>query len=177
MRPNKVLYSLLCVTVSNLPGINQLPTHLFNDITDISQLLDMADTYVTKACPSGIQRCECMNAPGTFSEGPFNPKDNLLGALITHLGCNPAYCFCKDNPEKEIDIRPQFFSSFLDLCPRNELNRCLCGDGKTAMNAPFDILSTMSCRPKKCKCNGSDKGQSIQITSVPFCLRTKLSSH
>ena len=99
-----------------------------------------------------------MNAPGTFSKGPFNPEENLLGAIITHLGCNPSYCYCKDDPEKEIDLRPQVFSSFLDLCPRNELNRCLCSDGKTKMNAPFDIVTTMLCQPKRCKCNGSDKG-------------------
>ena len=165
--------SLLCLTVSNLPEVNQLPTHLFNDITDISQMMNLADTIVKNACPSGIQRCECMNAPGTFSEGPFSPKDNLLGATITYLGCTPAYCFCKNNPEKEISILPQYFYSFLDLCPRNELNRCLCGDSKTAIKAPFDIISAISCHPKKCKCNGSNKGQSIQTTSVPLLFNNK----
>ena len=26
--------------------------------------------YVTRACPSGIERCECMNAPGKEKEMP-----------------------------------------------------------------------------------------------------------
>ena len=26
---------------------------------------------------------------GTFSKGPFNPKEDLLGSIFAHLGCNP----------------------------------------------------------------------------------------
>ena len=33
------------------------------------------------------------------------------------------YCFCKDNPEKEVDARPQVFRIVQDLCPRGEINR------------------------------------------------------
>ena len=57
--------------------------------------------------------------------------------------------------------------------------RCLCHDGKTTEKAPFDILKTINCRPKKvrqvhiltrkswifsfqCKCNGSNKVKVVQ---------------
>ena len=93
------------------------------------------------SCPSGIERCECINAPGSYTDGPFNPKDNLLGVMLTIVGCFPGkfklttivhtaipnyllgYCFCKDDPTREIDVRNQFFAHVFDTCPRNEINR------------------------------------------------------
>ena len=41
------------------------------------------------ACPSGIQKCECSNAPGTYTSGPFDPDENFLTALLTYMGCSP----------------------------------------------------------------------------------------
>ena len=41
------------------------------------------------ACPSGIEKCECLNAPGTFTSGPFDPEENFLTALLTYMGCSP----------------------------------------------------------------------------------------
>ena len=90
-----------------------------------------------------MDRCECLNAPGTFNDGNFDPDENFLTAIINMMGCGPGmmlctfvvlyslifqhvgYCFCKDNPEKEVDVRPDYFKNVLDLCPRNELNRYL----------------------------------------------------
>ena len=147
------------VTVSSIPGGKQ--PWLQTLFRDISLIMEMADSYAMKVCPSGIDRCECMNAPGTFSKGPFNPNGNILilpFSVLAHLVCNPSHCYCKDNPKKELDIRPQFFSSFIDLCPKNELDRCLCDDDKTKMRAPFNIISASLCRPKKCTCKRSDKG-------------------
>ena len=119
-----------------------------------------------------------------------------IGALITFVGCGPGneivaqscstlsfirnssrfallgYCFCKDNHKKEVDARPQFFSSIQDLCPRGELSRCrsshfsrvhqtlisicilphfrcLCKDGRTKARAPFDVMKAYACQPKK----------------------------
>ena len=40
-------------------------------------------------CPNGLEKCECLNAVGKFSEGPFDPDDNPLQALITYVGCGP----------------------------------------------------------------------------------------
>ena len=48
-----------------------------------------------------------------------------------------------------MDVRSDIFKNTLDLCPRNELNRCLCEDSKTTERAPFDLLTILSCRPKK----------------------------
>jgi len=150
------------VEVTKLPGANQLPTSFFEDVTDVSLITDTAEAFVTRACPGGIEKCECMNAPGTYSEGPFNPNEDLLGSIFAHLGCNPSHCFCKNDIKKEVDIRPQYFKGFMDLCPRNELNRCLCKDGKKTEEAPFDILKTIMCQPKKCKCNGSNEVKVVQ---------------
>ena len=41
------------------------------------------------ACPSGVDRCECLNSPGTYTEGPFDPNKDPIDALITYVGCNP----------------------------------------------------------------------------------------
>ena len=79
---------------------------------------------------------------GVFTEGPFDPKKDPIGSLITYAGCLPGkihkylqfenikntlyysgYCFCKDDPKKEVDARPQMFKIALDLCPRGEINR------------------------------------------------------
>ena len=50
----------------DLPGANSLDVRpeFFEDITDVSLIVDAAEAYVATACPSGIQKCECMNAPG-----------------------------------------------------------------------------------------------------------------
>ena len=83
---------------------------------------------------------------GTFTNGPFNPREDPIGAMINFVGCAPGneettpnshrfityivlsyalvgYCFCKDNPEEELDVRPQFFRAIQDLCPRHKLDR------------------------------------------------------
>ena len=83
---------------------------------------------------------------GVFTEGPFDPREDPIGSLLTYAGCSPGksmtiistcacnlniddaffilgYCFCKDNPEKEVDARPQVFRIVQDLCPRGEINR------------------------------------------------------
>ena len=51
----------------DLPGANSLNVRpeFFEDITDVSLIVDAAEAFVATACPSGIEKCECMNAPGT----------------------------------------------------------------------------------------------------------------
>ena len=46
-------------------------------------------TELKAVCPSGIEKCECMNAPGTYTNGPFDPSEDLLGVLLTIAGCGP----------------------------------------------------------------------------------------
>merc|ERR1711934_519712 len=145
------LIVLLTWAIVSSSGEQELPTF-------VDPVLYTKSIYASlkATCPSGIKKCECLDAKGTFSDGPFDPDEDPINALITYVGCGPGYCYCKDNPEKEVDIRPQLSSTVLDLCPRNELNRCLCQDGKTRLKPPFDLLKVHSCRPKKCKCNGSE---------------------
>ena len=51
----------------DLPGANSLDVRpeFFEDITDVSLIMNAAEAFVATACPSGIKKCECMNAPGT----------------------------------------------------------------------------------------------------------------
>ena len=51
----------------DLPGANSLNVRpeFFEDITDVSLIMNAAEAFVATACPSGIKKCECMNAPGT----------------------------------------------------------------------------------------------------------------
>ena len=69
---------------------------------------------------SGKQEQE-QNSPNLgppFSQALYTFDNNLTNFLST-LG----YCFCKDNPDREVDVRPDYFKNVLDLCPRNEINR------------------------------------------------------
>ena len=36
----------------------------------------------------------------------------------------------------------------MDLCPRGEMNRCLCKDD-TKINFPFTLMDIMNCEPKR----------------------------
>ena len=36
-----------------------------------------------------MDRCECLNAPGTFNDGNFDPDENFLTAMINMMGCSP----------------------------------------------------------------------------------------
>ena len=59
------------------------------------------------------------------------------------------YCYCKDDPGTEVDVRPPIYRNILDLCPRNELEMCLCKDGESNARAPFNLTEINSCRPKR----------------------------
>ena len=56
---------------------------------DPAVFMDSVYSDIKAACPSGIEKCECMNAPGVFTEGPFDPRENPVGALLTYAGCSP----------------------------------------------------------------------------------------
>ena len=75
-------------------------------------LMEYLDKRVENFCPSGIDKCECVQAPGkqklthgekilshnlnflagTFTKGPIRFSDDILGSLVTLLGCNPGKC-------------------------------------------------------------------------------------
>ena len=48
-------------TCHNFPGAQELPTDF-----DPSVFMDAVYADLEAACPAGIEKCECMNAPGTF---------------------------------------------------------------------------------------------------------------
>lgn len=96
------------------------------------------------------------------------PREEVIGSLLTYAGCGPGYCFCKDAPEKEIDVRNQLFYDVLDLCEKNEIDRCLCEDGKSKINGPIDLVGLFSCRPKKCKCKGSKE---VKVNTGTGCAK------
>ena len=56
---------------------------------------------------------------------------------------------CGDAPDVEVDVRMYEMAVIMDLCPRNQMSRCLCHDN-TVVKAPFDLESFyFQCRPKK----------------------------
>ena len=77
-----------------------MPTEL-----DPLVFIEMVTKQMREYCPAGIIKCECIHAPGKFTEGPFYADEDLLGTLLTYATCNPGFCFCKDAPEKEVDTR------------------------------------------------------------------------
>jgi hypothetical protein len=49
-------------------------------------------------------------------------------------------------------FRPPELAAVMDLCPRNEMSRCLCHDNKK-VNFPFDVATFfVECRPKRVSC-------------------------
>ena len=152
--------------------------------------MDFMDKRVENACPSGIDRCECVHAPGrkeislkipltqlkftilttgTFTKGPISFKDDLLGSLITFMGCNPGkrsllliwipnrlysiflgFCFCNNAPNVEVDVREHSLRAVMDLCPRGEMDRCLCKDNNKII-WPFTAFDLVTCSPRKVK--------------------------
>ena len=86
---------------------------------------------------------------GTYEKGPFYYDENPLESVVVYVGCNPDYCYCKKNPTEAKDTRPLELKAVMDLCPKNEMSRCLCAD-KTVVKFPFDMSTFFfDCRPTK----------------------------
>jgi len=60
----------LCFTLSGAQELTLPPGF------DPAVFMDSVYSDIKAACPSGIEKCECMNAPGVFTEGPFDPREN-----------------------------------------------------------------------------------------------------
>ena len=99
LRFDKILVVIRCTTGKS----QDIPDGL-----NPQDLLDYIDKRVENFCPTGFDKCECVHAPGwlkaaievkvlidsscipgNFTTGPFNFKDDLLGSLLTMMGCNP----------------------------------------------------------------------------------------
>ena len=74
------------------------------------------------------------------------------------------FCFCKDAPTVEIDVRQQFLKEVMDLCPRGRMDRCLCSDNSKIM-WPFTQFDVINCGPKKV-INTMEVGNCSQSTSL-----------
>merc|ERR1712165_76688 len=102
------------------------------------QTLDLRTKQMRDLCPSGIDRCHCLNNAG-----------------------NPDFCYCKDSPDVRRDSRPRELSAVMDLCPAGEMDRCLCHDN-SVVHFPFDMATFFfNCRPKRCKCKGDKKAKKV----------------
>ena len=104
---------------------------------------------IQNACPDGVEYCTCGNNADEKTTGPFDPDEDLLGAVYTYSVCNPTTCFCKDDPDTPKDSRNWPMKAVLDTCPVGEMNRCLCHDNKK-VTFPFDYRTFfLDCRPKR----------------------------
>ena len=103
-----------------------------------------------------------------MTTGPFSKSEDFIGSLTNFVTCNPGkkfilhnnfqrvhnvlinsgFCFCKDAPDVEVDIRMQMVREVMDLCPRGEMDRCLCRDDDK-IHFPFTIMDIMTCEPKR----------------------------
>ena len=73
------------------------------DSIDVDLLVKGRTMMLRRVCPEGIDRCHCLNKPGTFTEGPFYFDEDPIQASITHITCTPGtiypvtclsnYCF------------------------------------------------------------------------------------
>ena len=86
---------------------------------------------------------------GTYVKGPFYYDEDPVGSVVTYVGCNPDFCYCKDSPTVVRDSRPIELAAVMDLCPVGEMDRCLCHDNEVA-NFPFDMATFFfECRPRR----------------------------
>lgn len=125
-------------------------------------------------CPSGIDKCHCLYKNGTYVTGPFYYDEDPVGSVVTYVGCNPDFCYCKDSPKVARDARPIELAAVMDLCPAGEMDRCLCHDNAVA-NFPFDMATFFfECRPRRCKCKNDKKVKKVTALGcadggIPYC--------
>ena len=62
---------------------------------DIDKLGQFTSALFLKLCPEGIDRCECANKNGTFTQGPFDFDEDPISVSLMQLTCNPDFCYCK----------------------------------------------------------------------------------
>ena len=111
--------------------------------------LDLRTKQMRDLCPSGIDRCHCLNKIGNYTTGPFYYDEDPVGSVVTYVGCNPDFCYCKDSPDVRKDSRPRELAAVMDLCPVGEMDRCLCIDN-SVIHFPFDMATFFfNCRPKR----------------------------
>jgi hypothetical protein len=56
---------------------------------------------------------------------------------------------CKNDIHKLVQVRSEELAVVMDLCPRGEMDRCLCADN-TKVTFPFDLQTfAFECRPKR----------------------------
>ena len=104
---------------------------------------------IQNSCPNGVEKCVCENNIEESTNGPFDPDEDLLGAIRTYSVCNPGICYCKGDPYTPRDSRNWPMKAVFDTCPRGEMNRCLCHDNSIA-TFPFDMRTLfLNCRPKR----------------------------
>ena len=141
------------------------------DELDIDLLVKGRSAMLRRTCPEGIDHCHCLNKPGTIAKGSLYFDEDPIQASITHVTCVPGtqhlvvhiisiiiytylnphtdFCYCKDTPTIERDTKPPVFSKIMNLCPRGEMDRCLCHDD-TVVKFPFDPTTLFDkCRPKR----------------------------
>jgi hypothetical protein len=111
--------------------------------------LGLRSKQMRDVCPKGIDRCHCLYKNGTYETGPFYYDEDPINAIITYVACNPDFCYCKDTPNIPRDSRPLELKGVIDLCPPNEMSRCLCHDN-SKVSFPFDMSTFFfECRPKR----------------------------
>ena len=111
--------------------------------------LELRTKQMRELCLAGIDRCHCLHKIGNYTTGPFYYDEDPVGSVVTYVGCNPDFCYCKDSPDVRRDSRPKEFSSVMDLCPAGEMDRCLCHDN-SVVHFPFDMATFFfTCRPKR----------------------------
>ena len=91
---------------------------------------------------------------GTYETGPFYYDENPLESVVVYVGCNPDFCYCTKNPTEAKDTRPLELRAVMDLCPANQMSRCLCAEdlkgNKEVVKFPFDMSTFFfDCRPTK----------------------------
>ena len=116
---------------------------------NILRFVEVRSKQMRDLCPEGIDRCHCLYNNGTYVKGPFYYEDDPLNSALLYQTCNPDFCYCKNSPDVERDSRNVEMKAIMDLCPRNEMSRCLCEDN-SVIKFPFDMTTLFQvCRPKR----------------------------
>ena len=63
------------------------------DELDIDLLVKGRTAMLRRTCPEGIDRCHCLNKPGTITKGPFYFDEDPIQASITHITCTPGISY------------------------------------------------------------------------------------
>lgn len=119
----------------------------------------VANTLNTLCDGSPPEYCNCDNAPGKTTKGPYD-LDDVFNLIFELFGCGPGDCKCPGKDEM-VDARPDQLKTILKTCPKENgvstIEKGKCAKTGKEVDWPIDLKKLFfACKPTEFKCKGND---------------------